>query len=268
MGGAAYAPSPGVLGGIALHGLSQALQFPFAQPTLQDVSRFGSSFSDYVGLASFGKGWWNEAMRSAVLTTAVLSGSTQLLGLRNHVLFHEDECNNPSGGCDRGMVWGGRALFASSFLFGGIVGGLEVGGTRLAAAGEVAVEEAATGIVEVAAEGTATVFQHGTRHMSVLVEAGGTSLHTEQILTSAGTTIAERGAIGGATNSVTVPLPNANAALGYQRGVLGTATGPYNLGTNSCVTHCGDVLRAGGVSGVPTTTRALIPWFRGLLGGP
>jgi hypothetical protein len=81
--------------------------------------------------------------------------------------------------------------------------------------------------------GTATVFQYWTSQASVLVRVGEEALHTEQALTDVGTTVAERAGAEGAPRSVQVALPNDQAALAYQRGVLGTATGEYNLATNS-----------------------------------
>jgi len=76
-------------------------------------------------------------------------------------------------------------------------------------------------------------------------------MHTEQVILANGssTSIAEAATVG-VTRALEVTLPDARAALAYRRSVLGTATGDYNLATNSCLTHCGDVLRAGGVSGV------------------
>jgi RHS repeat-associated protein len=159
----------------------------------------------------------------------------------------------------------GEQAVAGIQLAGAVVPGGEAVGELAAAADAVA--EGFSGTVA-AAEGTATVFQYGTSHASVLVQVGDDALHTEQVLTDVGTTIAERAGAEGASRGVQVALPNGQAALAYQRGVLGTATGEYNLATNSCVTHCGDVLRAGAVSGVPTTTRGIFGWLRSLLGGP
>jgi hypothetical protein len=70
-------------------------------------------------------------------------------------------------------------------------------------------------------------------------------------------TVAEEG-VEGATGSVTVPLPNGSAAMEFARDALLGPGDIYNLSTNSCVTYCGQVLRAGGVQGVPGTTRGVI----------
>jgi len=115
--------------------------------------------------------------------------------------------------------------------------------------------------------GTATIYQYGTRHTSIAVRLGDEALHTEQIILADGrsTSIAQATTVG-ATRVIEVALPDARAALEYQRSVLGTATGEYNLATNSCVTHCGDVLSAGGVSSVPSDTRGIIRWLRLVFG--
>jgi hypothetical protein len=69
-------------------------------------------------------------------------------------------------------------------------------------------------------------------------------------------------------DSVTIPLPNASAAAATQARLLGQGNlGQYNLLTNSCVTHCMDVARSGGLE-VPgmrdfaTMLGRTWPWFR------
>jgi RHS repeat-associated protein len=115
-----------------------------------------------------------------------------------------------------------------------------------------------------AARGTATVIEHSSRHASVVVRAGDQVLHTEQlILAGRQTTI---GTVEGAAPTLrefTVGLPDAVAAMRYQRSVIGRSTGYYDVATNSCVTHCGDVLRAGGLE-VPGTTREIVKWLNSL----
>ena len=100
----------------------------------------------------------------------------------------------------------------------------------------------------------------------MVVQAGSAILHTEQLVLAGGqTTIAAVENAAPVVRSLTVSLPDAAAAMRYQQSVLGQATGAYNLATNSCVTHCGDVLRAGGLE-APTTTRTIMGWLRGLAG--
>jgi hypothetical protein len=67
------------------------------------------------------------------------------------------------------------------------------------------------------------------------------------------------------TNSVQLTLPNGPAAQAFQRGVIGKPGGFYNIMRNNCFGHCADVLRAGGVQGVPADSTLLVPW---LFGGP
>jgi hypothetical protein len=47
--------------------------------------------------------------------------------------------------------------------------------------------------------------------------------------------------------SVKLKLPDAESAISYQKSMFGKNLGPYDKKTNSCVTHIGEVLRAGGV---------------------
>jgi RHS repeat-associated protein len=63
------------------------------------------------------------------------------------------------------------------------------------------------------------------------------------------------------TSSHSIPLPNAIAAKAFQQTSLGPA-GPYNFQTNSCVTHVGSVLRAGGVQNVGVTGTQVMNYFR------
>jgi hypothetical protein len=51
---------------------------------------------------------------------------------------------------------------------------------------------------------------------------------------------------------LTFRLPNGDAAVAFQRSLIGTEQGPYDLARNSCLTHVCDVLREGGVDDIPT----------------
>jgi RHS repeat-associated protein len=139
-------------------------------------------------------------------------------------------------------------------------------GTEGATTGGAAASTAtATG--EAAEAGTATIFQYGKSHVSIMVKQGENVMHTEQVITnstSKATTIME--ATGEeATNVFELALPNASKAMQYQRSVIGEPLGPYDFATNSCVTHCGDVLRAGGLE-VPKTTMGMLRWMRETFG--
>lgn len=60
---------------------------------------------------------------------------------------------------------------------------------------------------------------------------------------------------------VEVELPDAAAAQKYQRSVEEKPGGIYNERTNSCMTHVGNVLRAGGVT-VPEEPLGQAKYFR------
>lgn len=65
--------------------------------------------------------------------------------------------------------------------------------------------------------------------------------------------------------SVKIRLPNVEGSMAYSEVMMykteqGTYPG-YNLRTQSCVTYCANVLRAGGVEGVPNTPRAAQAWL-------
>ena len=74
-------------------------------------------------------------------------------------------------------------------------------------------------------------------------------MHTHQVITSedlSTTTIIPYRGIG-SSRSVTVDIPDAEAARIFQKSTLRTELGPYSQRTNSCVDHVSEVLRAGGV---------------------
>ena len=56
---------------------------------------------------------------------------------------------------------------------------------------------------------------------------------------------------------ITVQLPDANAAIEYQKNRIDTPDGPYCVETNSCLTHVFDVMREGGKLGVPENSKPL-----------
>jgi hypothetical protein len=71
-----------------------------------------------------------------------------------------------------------------------------------------------------AARGTATLVQHAGRHASVVVRAGDQVLHTEQLVLAGGrTTIATVEGAAPVVHEFTVGLPDAAAAMRYQRSV-------------------------------------------------
>ncbi|KPI07015.1 RHS repeat-associated core domain containing protein-containing protein [Actinobacteria bacterium OK074] len=72
------------------------------------------------------------------------------------------------------------------------------------------------------------------------------------------------------TLNVKIRLPNVDGAMAYSEVMMDkTAKGmypAYSLRSQSCVTYCANVLRAGGVEGVPTTPSAAQRWFIEKLG--
>jgi RHS repeat-associated protein len=112
--------------------------------------------------------------------------------------------------------------------------------------------------------GTATVFKYAGNpaHTSVLVQTGNQAMHTnQQVLAGNLTTVAPYTGTAIPVQSVQIGLPNAVNAINYQLSVIGTPTGLYNPQLNSCVTHCGAVISAGGVEGVPATTTGIAAWL-------
>jgi hypothetical protein len=94
-------------------------------------------------------------------------------------------------------------------------------------------------------------------HFSVEVSDGiNPPSHTEQVITAAdhsSTRIVPFMSGMQLVDSVTIRVPNAAAAIAEQQRLIGIAdTGPYSIISNSCLSHCMDVARAGGieVSGV------------------
>lgn len=120
-------------------------------------------------------------------------------------------------------------------------------------------------------EGVATVYLDkgaSPPHASIKVEHNGTSLHTEQI-GSEGTPATGAEFSGelssGPVFAVKIRLPNARRAQAYQRATEGHTFGPYDFESQSCVTYCANVLRAGGAEvpegGTLATTRWLFEMY-------
>ncbi|NOU31884.1 MAG: hypothetical protein HOO96_28605, partial [Polyangiaceae bacterium] len=152
---------------------------------------------------------------------------------------------------------GGTAfLHGLSFFVGGeIADGLGALGSRAAGAAE-----------EAAAGGTATVFKYAGGqggHFSVLIEAGGETIHTHQVILRNGmTTIArvEPGQLPAVAEQIQLAISNPAGAMAYQRAAIGAPGGAYNALYNNCAQHCAHVLNAGGAD-VPTSIRPLLLWW-------
>jgi RHS repeat-associated protein len=108
--------------------------------------------------------------------------------------------------------------------------------------------------------GTATVYWHDNRgpgnafgRYSVETSTGSKTIHTHQLGTPGTDTMisTDLGGVVSPTKSHTFDLPNAKAAQEFQLQNLNKTGPPYDTKTRSCVTHVGEVLRAGGLD-VPT----------------
>ncbi len=112
--------------------------------------------------------------------------------------------------------------------------------------------------------GEALVYRYAGSHFSVEVRAGEEILHTEQVMLAEGkTTGAIRESADAALQAFRIALPDARAALAAQRASLGADLEEYSLGTNSCLTYCGNILRSGGLD-VPSTSIEIARWLRTL----
>lgn len=106
---------------------------------------------------------------------------------------------------------------------------------------------------------------NGDPHFTVTTEANGATLQTEQVIVDAqmNTTVQVATQTEQAVARVDIALPNAQAAMRRQLELMGQPGGTYNAINNSCVTHCMDILRSGGVD-APGTTMAGIKFLKSL----
>ena len=104
--------------------------------------------------------------------------------------------------------------------------------------------------------GTATVHWYDNRgpgnafgHYSVEVGLGGKTIHTHQLGAPGTATMVSTDLSGlvRSSKSQVFELPNAANAQQFQESALGKVGDPYDTKSRSCVTHVGEVLRAGGV---------------------
>ncbi|MFJ8002532.1 RHS repeat-associated core domain-containing protein [Streptomyces sp. NPDC096310] len=90
-------------------------------------------------------------------------------------------------------------------------------------------------------------------HASITVRYGDDVLHTEQAGIP-GTRAVPQNFVGSLSDfrlDVRIPLPNASRARSWQDVTLGQDLGAYDEAARSCITYCAEVLRAGGVQGIP-----------------
>ncbi len=90
-------------------------------------------------------------------------------------------------------------------------------------------------------------------HASITVRHGDDVLHTEQAGVAGKRAVAQKyvGNLSSFRLDVRIPLPNASRARSYQDVTLGQDLGAYDEATRSCITYCAEVLRQGGVRGIP-----------------
>jgi hypothetical protein len=120
---------------------------------------------------------------------------------------------------------------------------------------------------------------HNQPHFTIETRHGGKSYTTEQYgMPGTPTSIANTDSYGaeglGTTNTFKFDLPDANAAMKHQKQLVKESmersrkgiSGPqYDVDTQSCLTHCFDVLRAGGEN-APKTSERTVSLFRYMKG--
>ncbi|MFD7730990.1 polymorphic toxin-type HINT domain-containing protein [Kitasatospora phosalacinea] len=149
----------------------------------------------------------------------------------------------------------------------------------VAAGVPILVHNTANGSCDIPAAGQATVYYEG-QHASVMVNDGADIMHTHQTgglveiegigkIPTPVTPEAFTGSVSASARSVTFDLPNPGGAMAYSEVMLERAAGGYDFGvydetTQTCFHYCAEVLRAGGVEGVPadSTIRDLVAFFR------
>ncbi len=250
---------------------------PVPPPEEQGVSVFGSMFPSYatgtlrpLSVGAQGPNHWGGVRQTAIGTGEeglagsahlylAASGSASLATSLSLVLPAAAESGGAAG-LELGVQAGARVPQLVSLSTGVTSAAAAVNGNSLGGAGGAA-EGAAGG----GGQSVARVLLHDTGHASIVTEVGGQALHTHQVQIMGGrlTTIAEGASGAPVINSATVPLPNGSLAQAFQRGVIGKPGGAYNIVRNNCFRHCADVLRAGGVEGVPADSRQLVPWLFG-----
>jgi hypothetical protein len=115
--------------------------------------------------------------------------------------------------------------------------------------------------------GEAVIFHyliHSQEHVSILVKQGDKAAHTHQVITSSATRDTKTKEVlkemeKYVTAKTRFDLPDAEAAQKPQKQLSNLpSTGKYEINTNSCLSHACDVLKAGGLSEVPTAGKELM----------
>jgi uncharacterized protein RhaS with RHS repeats len=118
-------------------------------------------------------------------------------------------------------------------------------------------------------KGTATIRQfengHPEGHFTVEIDDGVKKLHTEQVITSrdySTTTIRQVPPSGSPVSTKVVDIPDATSAMNYQKSLIGKELGPYDVHTNSCLSHGVDVIEKGGGITVSKTRLGLAKFLK------
>jgi len=233
------------------------------------AARFGTDGA-HLNAGNTWKATWNEAISMSRMVQATVGGPLGWAGMATQHAFGPPTTFDIVPDGDGDMSAYGPA--AAGLVAGGIESGpalfklARAGMTKIAARAAASPTTAGGLMSNIVGAGksTATVVLHEGGHATVLSEVGDVALHTEQVVLQPTrlTTIAEVGAPKPVTNSVQLTLPNGPAAQGYQRSMLGRPTGIYNGANNNCLGHCANVLRAGGVEGVPNGPFDFLNWLR------
>ena len=119
-------------------------------------------------------------------------------------------------------------------------------------------------------QGTATVYWHDNRspsnvfgHYTIETNVNGQTIHTHQLGAPGTETMItdDLGSLVPPSKSATFDLPDGVNAQDFQKSKIDILGEPYDTKTRSCVTHVGDVLRAGGVD-VPTQPGAQLKYLK------
>jgi hypothetical protein len=192
---------------------------------------------------------------TSILGTDIEMRPTQAAAPRENDSLYFDEFAQEMGKWEPALRQSVEVMWA--------IGNVEIGGFTTLGGGGVATLGLESG--QEAGSASVNFFRLSSgAHFSVATEANGAVLETEQVITnsqSMSTTIRIAEQSQRALSRVDIALPNGQAAMARQLSLIGSEGGTYNAATNSCLTHCMDILRAGGLN-VPNTTRGAIKFLQ------
>ncbi len=122
---------------------------------------------------------------------------------------------------------------------------------------------------DISNKGTATIRQYENGypegHFTVEIDDGVNKLHTEQVITSSDystTTIRRVPPSEPPVTTKVIEIPDASGAMNYQKSLIGKDLGPYDVHTNSCLSHAVDVIEKGGGQTVSKTRLGLAKFLK------